>query len=258
MTKKGVFYTLTLSLLAIALVSLAFLSFTFSQSSQSQYIELSSAFSVYDMHTSISKVMSDAFSHKNTTFVRTTRESIVIQESLPVDFDALDAQLTSLKNKIERDFRNVNITIGEHALYFLPMNLSLSHIADNHFVLSLHPNVTGYNITLRYSGSVSSCSENSDAGSIHVELYVIAGGSNCTFNQNVGEFQLTVNGQQTTLEIDDDNLELQSNSSVKTSISVSVVPQSQYIDVEMPMTVSVREPVFGFEKNAFVQLMRRE
>ena len=112
MTKKGVFYTLTLSLLAIALVSLAFLSFTFSQSSQSQYIELSSAFSVYDMHTSISKVMSDAFSHKNTTFVRTTRESIVIQESLPVDFDALDAQLTSLKNKIERDFRNVNITIG--------------------------------------------------------------------------------------------------------------------------------------------------
>src|SRR3989338_10725222 len=258
MTKKKVLYTLTLSLLAIALVSLAFLSFTFSQSSQSQYIELSSAFSVYDMHTSISKDMSVVFSHKNTTFVRTTRESIVIQESLPVDFDALDAQLTSLKNKIERDFRNVNITIGEHALYFLPMNLSLSHIADNHFVLSLHPNVTGYNITLRYSGSVSSCSENSDAGSIHVELYVIAGGSNCTFNQNVGEFQLTVNGQQTTLEIDDDNLELDRKSVVKTTISVSVVPQSQYIDVEMPMTVSVREPVFGFEKNAFVQLMRRE
>ena len=255
-TKRAMLYTLTLSLFALGVLSLAFVSYEFSQSNESIYTELSSAFYVYDLHSSISTALSSAFTHENTTYFVTTNTSILVQEQLPVDFSTLDALMTSLKNRTESDFSIVNISIdSEHRLYFLPMNVSLRHVASDHIMLSGHANITGYNMTLKFSGIISSCSQSSSVGTLHLELYIMGGGSNCTFNQNIDEFQVSISGVGATLEIDD-GVDFQSNSTVQVGIMANLVQQPTIIDVKLPATIAVREPVFGFEKNAFVEFPR--
>jgi len=263
MGKKGVFYTLTLSLFGLVLLSLAFLMFEHAQNSASRYAELGAAARVYDLHVSINSVFADVYLKENITFFTLTNKSIALQETFPVDFDSLDDSVASLKSDIEDDFSIVNIStdgFAQHTLYFLPMNISYEHLDMDHVFIQDSPNITGYNISLAFSG-ILSCADSSTAGSTHVELYVLGGGSNCTYNLNVNDLDVTVTigGAKAGLSIGNGNgLEFQTNLSVDTSIAIDVVEQQQLIDAVMPVTIQVKEQSFGFMKNAYVQFERVE
>ena len=260
MNKRGVFYTLTLSLFSLALLSLAFLSLEYAQANESRYAELGAAARVYDLHNSMSKVFTSASIQENTTYFTTTNNSIIIHETFPLDFSSLDELVASLKADIESDFPIANIStegFSQHSLYFLPMNISHKHLDGKHLLISGNPNITGYNVSLTFSG-ILSCSQSSTAGSLHVEFYAFGGGSNCSLNTNVDEVDITmtINGAPAALSIDSSALDLQSNVSVKTRIGIDVVGQPHPIDAQLPIAIVVRDPAVGFIKNAYAQFPR--
>ncbi|HLC71329.1 MAG TPA: hypothetical protein VJI32_04935, partial [Candidatus Nanoarchaeia archaeon] len=102
--KKGILYTLSLTLLSLTLLSLAAVFMFQSRSVELRYIDLSFAQKVSDLDQSMKSILSEAFLKKTNLNFSVDGNSMNIKETMPRDLAGMDTLMQTIKDQGERDF----------------------------------------------------------------------------------------------------------------------------------------------------------
>lgn len=259
-SRKGIFYTLALSFLALALLSLAILFFQHAASAESRHAELSFSQKLYDLDTSVQQVFAEAFKRKTDIILRSTLHSLTLEENIPQSFSELNSLVLTLKNEVENE-SNVNVTVAtftNHPLIFKPSDIIIEHPNATTIHVLPSQNITGYNISLIFTEDMTSCVWNIAGGTRSIAFTAQSDASNCAFSQSgVGEATITmvVDGKTVLVDIDGDGeLLLESNSPVKSNVTINVNELSQGGHFEAYIGIEIVEAALGFSKKSNVLL----
>jgi len=261
MRKKGMLYTLGLSLFIFVVLLLAVLFFRHAGSVESRNIELSFFQKNYDLDNSIQNVFTWAFVSKSGIVFSSDYSSLTIEENLPDDFTELDNLISELESKVENDFSAVNISLETfldgHGLVLMPLNITYKHTSSGIFIES-NPNITGYNVTLIFTENITSCTPDIEGGgTVEIDFLGQSLGDDCVVSQdNVeeGEIDLIVGGEEVTIELGEDGeFTIESNASVSSMMTISFNELDQRTYFQLPIILELTDPVFSFYKRSEVK-----
>ena len=152
--KKGVLYTLSLTLILLTFLALGALFFRNATFTQERYIELSSTQKVYDLDTSIETIFAQTFLTKSKIMLNNTNHSFTIQENFSSDFSEMDGLLQKLEGFVETDFNIVSLDLSsflaDHSLIVDPVNITVKQENQRKFHVLANNNITGYDIILNF------------------------------------------------------------------------------------------------------------
>ncbi len=261
--KRGVLYTLSLSLFALVLLALAILFFRHANSTESRHVELSFSQKIYGLDTSIQQIFAESFERESNITASFDGQSITIQEALPLDFTELDNVISTLKTDVENDFTIVNINtesfLSNHTLIFEPLNITYEHESINRIHILPNLNINGYDITLTFFENITSCiTDIEDEGPIDINFTAQSPGDNCIISQEnaeEAEITLVVGGENISVDIEEDGeFNLESNATVESSITINVAENNQQGHFELPISIEISDSALGFSKQGNVQL----
>ena len=260
--RKGVLYTMTLSLLSIALLSVAVLFIQHSSSAESRHIELSFTQKIIDLDSSIQNSFAEAIQLRNTTHVVVTDKSFTVYERIPTDFDALDDILANLETSINSDIALVNVSTSSynatHAVIAQPLNITYEHETDSKIQTKQNFAITGYNITLRTTGSISGCSQSTTPGTLTFEVYGLGAGANCTVSSPgalTGSLSFIISGSTVAVLLNaSGQVSIQSNTTIRSEVTTYFNEIQEKTYAEVPIIVQITDPSFYFIKESYVRV----
>ncbi|MBU0456952.1 MAG: hypothetical protein ABH824_02615 [Nanoarchaeota archaeon] len=262
MGKKGMFYTLGLSLFALILLLLAVLFFRHAQSVESRNVELSFAQKYYDLDVSIQNIFTEAFLSKSTIDLTSNSNSLTIEESFPFDFTELDNLVNDLKSKVENDFSAIDISQNDfssyHSLTLMPLNITYRHSGNNRIIIPANSDITAYNITLTFTENITSCTPNIvGGGTVDLYFYAQSPGNDCQVSQsNVdeGDIGLTVGGEEVSIHLESDGeFIIESNATAQSIVTVNFYQTNQRTYFQLPITLEIDDPVLSFYKRSMIK-----
>jgi len=265
---KGVLYTMTLSLLSVALLSIAVLFIQHSTAAESRHVELSFTQKIIDIDSSIQSSFAEAIRLRNTTHVVMTNKSMTIYERLPTNYNTLDNILEDLETSIDSDISIVNVSTHiynsttiynqTHAVILQPLNITYEHLSDSNVRIKQNSAVTGYNITFRTTGSISGCSQSITEGTISFEMVALGGGANCTVvnpSVSTASISFSVSGSPVNITIDaTGQIDIQSSATIQSEITTYFGEMHDIPYAEVPILIQITDPSFYFVKEGYVRV----
>ena len=263
MNKAGVLYTMMLSLLSVALLSVAILFIQHSASVDSRHIELSFAQKIIDLDTSIQNTFREAIRIRNTTHATATVNSFTVYERLPTNFNTLDDNiLANLRTSINSDVSLVNVSTHmyneTHGVILQPLGIEYRHESDNRITISPNFAITGYNVTLTTTGAISACSTGTTPGALTFEVYGLGASANCTVASAgalAGTLSFKVSENPVTVTLNaSGQLIVESNTTIRSIITTYHSGMSGEPYIEVPISVLITDPSFNFVKQSYVRV----
>ncbi len=259
--KKGVFYTLSLSLLAFILLSLAFLFVLQSNETETRHLELSLFHKIYESGASSQEVFRTFFSQQGRFNVSYTNTSFTVVEGFPQVFTSLDKDLIDLEQHMEKDLNmqiDSSIFLETHSISLQPLNISYNHVNENTISIEKNTFIHGYNILLQFSENLTFCDSNLDEmGDLSFSLEVVSSGVDCTITSNSlnrGEIIFSTGSEEARMYVNvTKDLLFESPIPVESIITVEFdAIENPFLQV--PILLVFTHPTYNFSKNNFVSL----
>ncbi|HIG93898.1 TPA: hypothetical protein HA242_06120 [Candidatus Woesearchaeota archaeon] len=262
--KKGILYTLSLTLLSLTLLSLAAVFMFQSRSVELRYIDLSFAQKVSDLDQSMKSILSEAFLKKTNLNFSVDGNSMNIKETMPRDLAGMDTLMQTIKDQGERDFPILTLDLASfqdrHGLILQPQNINYVQQDSNDIIVDPNDNLLSYNINLSFTKNIISCEIlDSDQGNLKVDVAITSPENSCGFSRDDVKFliiNIDLGGEKPFLSIiDKGGLHLWSTAAVNSSISIGMLPGVQEKHLEIPLTVIINDTMQGFYKESGVKLL---
>ncbi|MDP3919009.1 MAG: hypothetical protein Q8Q35_03865 [Nanoarchaeota archaeon] len=259
---KGIFYSLSLTFLALSLLTLSIIFVTHSESVESRQIELSFSHKIYDLESSVQKVFSDALINKGITF-DSNNYYYTFGETIPRDLTNLENEFSDLKSNIESDFNIINITLSNfESNPRITSSQGIIYSLENNQIIYIEENddITGYNITLVFTQNMTSCNPSLDeSGTFNLRLSVQSIGENCLVTSSSlddGEINLNFGSDTVSIDIDDDGdlIITTPNVTVQSTILAYFNTPSVYPSLSIPISLLIHDPSLNFTKTSNVLL----
>jgi len=225
--RRGVLYTLSLTLFALIIIALAALFFDSSSSSESRLIELAFTQKIVDLDDSISKSMSKIVLNGMNMNLDYSNSSFTISHFDSFEDSGLDDSISSFVSNVESDFRIVNISWDDFESQKPIVFDSINYIVKDSKTIEILENekITGYEINLSFSSNITSCVDSiSGGGDLSFIFNAVSIDGGCSFNQadvDDIDIDLVVGGVGISLDIESDGeLDFSSNASINSTIKV--------------------------------------
>jgi hypothetical protein len=264
MNKKGMLYTLGLTVFMLVFFMLAILFFRHSQDAGRRTIELSLGHNIFDVSDSMQEMFAAAFVEASNISIGMTRKAITIEQVFPADFTKLDNLLSSLKSSVEEDFNQIQITKpvfnDNFEILFKPLNLRYQHLRSE-MVIPLNTAGVNYSLNLSVDGNITGCSSNVTAGgSVGFNLVSMGTDGSCNVSQAaVQTLQVGVNfsGQVLEMEIGANGTFFMRNLEGAYSImTLQFQEASEVATAQLPIKIALNNSAFKFQKVSNVTLTR--
>ncbi|MBU0629262.1 MAG: hypothetical protein KKC75_08810 [Nanoarchaeota archaeon] len=262
--KRGMLFTLGMTLLSFVVLSLAILVFHNAQKSEILVSKLAVLDRVYELDTSIQQSLRDIFYLKSGISVNITEDSIIFQESLPnPNKESFNASMTSFKRFIESNLSNVNISIGS-IVSQLPLTIQPNSIIYKHVdfgdkqieVIPEQINFEGYSIQMIINKNVTSCSWDTESGSFTLSIIVTGpNGAECSGSQPIDpseENEVNINNEDIEINIESNVLSISiDDDSTTADVQTTILTGNSegYIEYDWPV-VSISFADFGISKQS--------
>ncbi len=276
-SRKGVVYTLSLTLLALVLLAVATLYVRQGHAAQEHFAELGGRQRVYDIEKSVQAAFTEALMKEAGFRFSTTANSFTVNSRFPQNLTAMALIFDMIENNTERDFPfitlNVSPFVQKQEFLFMP---SLIHyVQKKPDEIAIEPgqdgdddddgdafsSIIGYGVSLTFSANITSCVSNIRSGdALKVAVSAVSPFGNCVVpNTTLNELTLDMasQGKNIRLEIkggdhDDEGgtLTLRSEAPIVSSIAVLVQPLPESGSIELPITMNVNGSALSYVKSS--------
>lgn len=251
--KKGVFYTLSLTLFSLLLFGIAVLFLMSSTYTDSRLVELSFSERIYEADTSIGGVFMEAFFQNSDTEINVSNGSVIIEDHLQQSFGKTDSVFTQLQSQVENDFPvqvNLNQYKKTHGLIFEPVNISYEHNGSSGLFIAPNNAITKYSVHLVVSQNISSCVADLVPGGEQDFFLSTSGSGTCSASGNgLQKATVTMNVGGTPLVVYfEEGQGFSIAGSVEANTTVEIDYTGQISSVASPVILQFSEPSISFSK----------
>lgn len=183
--KKGVFFTLGLTIFALIFLALSFTYTNNLSQYDKRFIEQTGISRVYDLDTSIQKSVSKLFLLDSGMTYTASPTQAIFQQNLPFNMTPLNTSYTVFRNFAVSNDKNVQLeTLNKNfSLVILPLGIvyyqNLSRNSSSFLPTDKKPTAYSYDISL-FEANVTSCNSSYTAGSFSFSVVATGGnGSYC-------------------------------------------------------------------------------
>lgn len=273
-SRKGVVYTLSLTLLALVLLAVATLYVRQGHAAQERFAELGGRQRVYDLEKSVQAAFTEALMKEAGFRFSTNANSFTVNSRFPQNLTAMAVIFDMIENNTERDFPfiELNVSLFNQEQEFLFMPSLIHYVQKKPDEIAIGPgqdgddgdtfsSIIGYGVSLTFSSNITSCVSNLKSGDkLKVAVSAVSPFGNCVIpNTTLNELTMDMasQGKNIRLEIkggdhDDEGgtLTLKSEASIVSSIAVLVQPLPESGSIELPITMNVNESALSYVKSS--------
>ena len=267
MTRKGILYTLGLTLFALALLGIALL--FLKQEQSTRFMELGSRQNIHDLERSIHNAFVEVVK-KEGFRMSTTINSFTVNSSLPYNVTKMINSFALIEQSVERDFLFISIDnqsfLAQNRFVFMPSQIRSTLSKPTEVIIEpendLAAAIVGYNVSLTALGDITCTNKVDGGGSLTVQVSASSLDEDCTIDATelVKKLTLDITSSQGTarLEISSDDtkaeLKLKSDVPLSSSITVLVQPLAESGSVVLPMNLTVNHSALSYYKSAMIPL----
>lgn len=234
MKKKGIFFTLGLTLFAFVILALSLNYAKNSSSYDLKFLELSTAGRIYDLDQSLENSLASLFSDFSSMTYTASSSEAIFQYNLPYNFTRLNQSYQTFRqfansqgnpNLVSPLQNNLSISVQPMGILFW-QNLSRN---SSHISYTINP-PTSYSIDLNFfEANITSCTPSFSSGNFSLGVFAVGGnGSSCSYNSSInpvslGSLQIGSTKGSFTLQVSNYSLSL-----IATNSSVAVTSRVGY------------------------------
>jgi len=270
MRKKGMFFTLGLSIIALVVLVLSIVIFNNFQTSEERFSNFIVFGRIYDLDISIQEGIKKIFDKTSGISLSTSSNTVIISENLPNSNNVgFSDEISNFKNFIESNFDNINLSVEDLntnlTLIIDPVDVSYSHedFGDRKIVLDYNENVSSVELYFWSNSSNGTVSFTSiSSGSLDVNVVVEApGGWHDEESASINPAQLSsaqisdLTGGNIEINFDQNRIDLESftNDTVLSRTTLGLV--TEYVNVNLPNVISIVFQDFGISKFGGVRIL---
>ena len=260
--KKGILYSLGLTLFALIILTLALLIGKQGDSAESHFIDLIVAQQAQEIQTSTNKAFSEVYLREGNISFSLRETSLTIVENFPEDYNQLKQIFTSLETDIEKNFVGIEINQEKFqsmdGLLLQPLNISYMHGTQGGIHIDQNLQIDSYTLSLIFGGNVTSCTiDFVSGGSFDVSFSVVSPSTNCSdqgTNLQSANISLIAEEQNIYVTLQPNGpFSIVSNVSLVSNLTVGYQP-TKNVYVQLPIEVELLESFQNFSQKTKVKL----